>query len=387
VNRANTEYYKWIATAVTIGAVSYGLFSSRQAIAGLFGDGATSGKVAKLEYRLQESFYPSSVAWSADGRYLAAGSTQDSRIDIWDIPQRKIVETLHRKFPPAAIHDIAWSPNGRYLSFCDAPGVLRVYNAQTWKEIRAFGGPPGDGGCAHSAFSSDSQQLALLAPDLLEVVSTTDWKILKTVNLAVGWARGNFFNTLSYLPNSHIILIGGGRRIVLMFDGHEMDSWDGRVWFFGPTDEEPDRTMSVYRAAGDHGGGGDIRSLAPSPNGGYIVTGGNPGAGDASPGAGAVESVHVLRAFDGQLIAAPLDSVSPSRFGEPEAIAYTYDGRYIVVLHDVADGWIHILNGRTFGVIDLVHSGAFTFDVAVNKMRDEFAVGTGKEVIVWSLPN
>lgn len=52
VSRVRGGCYKWIATVVVIGAVSYGFFSNRQAIAGLFGDGATSGKVAKLEYRL-----------------------------------------------------------------------------------------------------------------------------------------------------------------------------------------------------------------------------------------------------------------------------------------------------------------------------------------------
>ena len=387
MNRVSAGYYRWIAAAVILGAVSYGLVSNRQTIAGMFGDGATSGKIAKLEYRLQESFYPTSVAWSADGRYLAVGSTLDSRIDIWDVSQRKIVETLHRKFPPASFHDIAWSPNSQYLSFCDAPGVLRVYSTRSWTEIHVLSGPPGDKGCSQSAFSGDSRQLALLTPYLLEVVSIADWQTIKSVNLNIGWGRGNFFNAIAYLPNSHIVLIGGGQRVVMTLYGHEADSWDGRVWFFGPTDEVPSRTISVYRAGGDHGGGGAIRSLTSSPNGRCIVTGVNTGAGDAGSGGIAVESVHVLRTSDGKLIAAPLDKVYPSRFGAPEAIAYTHDGLYIVVPHDVEDGWIHILNGKTFGVIDMVRSGAFTFDVAVSQVNDEFAVGAGKQVIVWSLPN
>lgn len=207
------------------------------------------------------------------------------------------------------------------------------------------------------------------------------------MNLNIDWGRGNFFNAIAYLPNSHIVLIGGGQRVVMTLYGHEADSWDGRVSFFGPTDEVPSRTISAYRAGGDHGGGGAIRSLTSSPNGRCIVTGVNTGAGDAGSGGIAVESVHVLRTSDGKLIAAPLDKVYPSRFGAPEAIAYTHDGLYIVVPHDVEDGWIHILNGKTFGVIDKVRSGAFTFDVAVSQVNDEFAVGAGKQVIVWSVPN
>ena len=387
MSTASAGYHKWIASAVIVALVSYGLISNRRLISGMFGDGATSGKIAKLEYRLQESFYPSSVAWSPDGRYIAVGSTMSSRIDIWDLSRRKIIETLHRKFPPASFHDIAWSPNGQYVTFCDAPGVLRVYSTHSWTEIHALGGPPGNGGCTQSAFSSDSSQLALLGTNLLQVASTADWQTIKSLNLGFGWGRGDPFNTITYLPNSHVVLVGGGQYVPISIHGHKLSSWDGRVWFLGPADEVPSREIRAYRAAGDNGGGGDIRSLTSSPNGRYIVTGVNTGAGDAGFGGIAVESVHILRVLDGQLIATPLDNADPRKFGRPEAIAYTHDGRYIMVPHDVAEGWIHILDGRTFGVIEVVRSGAFAFDVAVNQVNDEFAVGSGKQVIVWSLPN
>jgi len=86
------------------------------------------------------------------------------------------------------------------------------------------------------------------------------------------------------------------------------------------------------------------------------------------------------------LIAAPLDNVYPVKFGGPGVIGYTHDGRDIIVAHGMT-GWIHILDGTTFGVIDIMRSGDSNLDVAVNPVDDEFAVASGRRVIVWSLSN
>ncbi len=118
-----------------------------------------------------------------------------------------------------------------------------------------------------------------------------------------------------------------------------------------------------------------------------MVTGAKTGAGTPSSGTLITESVHILKMSDGWLVATPLDALPALKFPNSEAIAYTHDGRYIIVPHDSVDGWIHVLDGRTFKVLDLVRSNAFTFDVAVNAVNDDFAVGTGKQVMVWSLPD
>jgi hypothetical protein len=143
----------------------------------------------------------------------------------------------------------------------------------------------------------------------------------------------------------------------------------------------------VYRPYGIRGGGGSVTVLTISPDDRYLVTGAKTGAGNASSGTLTTESAHILKASDGSLVAAPLDGLPSLKFPNSEAIAYTHDGRYIIVPHDSVDGWIHVLDGRTFKVLDLVRSNAFAFDVAVNAVNDDFAVGTGKQVMVWSLPD
>jgi WD40 repeat protein len=362
-----------------------GITGQRRAVAGILGFGATSGQVAKLEFQLKERYEPTSVAWSPDGRYIATGSTTDQRIDIWDVSQRKIVKVLFRKFPPAFFHELTWSPNSRYLTFCDAPGVLRLYRTSDWTEAHVFSGPPGGAGCTQSAFSSDSSQVALLGTYFLGVYEIAGWRTLKSLNLSLGWGRGDLFDAVAYSPQSHSVLLAGGQYVTLIRFGHKEGSWEGRVWLFRPEDEVPSQSIHAYRAGDDRGGGADVLSLAVSPDGAFIATGAKTGAG-IPPDRIATESVHLLRVSDGRLIGAPLDGVDPMKFGADPAIAITHDGRYIISPHKVRDGWIHVIDGRTFKVVDLVKADGFCFDVAVNQVNDEFAVGAGNRVTVWSLP-
>lgn len=217
------------------------------------------------------------------------------------------------------------------------------------------------------------------------VYSSEDWRTLKTVDLEIGCGRGDLFKSVAYVPNSHTVLVAGGQYVTITLFGRRQGSWNGRVWFFDSGDQVPGRSIKAYRAGGDHGGSADVRWVTASPDGKYIVTSAKTGAGDASYGI-ASESVHVLRIADGQLVGAPLDGMQPMKFAGGVANAYTHDGRYIVVPHEVQDGWIHVIDGQTFKVVDLVKADGFCFDIAVNQVNDEFAVGAGNRVTVWSLP-
>lgn len=378
---------RWRAVRLlTICVLVCGITVQGRATAGILGFGVANGRLAKLEFQLKEGYQLTSVAWSPDGRYIATGSTMDRRIDIWDISQRKVVKVLVQRYPSASFHEITWSPNGQYLAFCDSPGALRIFRASDWTQAHVLS-PAGNAGCSHSAFSSDSSQVALLGTDFLGIYSVGDWRTLSSLNLDIGWGRGDFFNAIAYLPNSHIVLVGGGQHVTVEFNGIAMSSWDGRVWFFDDVHPAPIRMIQAYRPAGDHGGGGQIRSLTTSPDGRYIATGVNTGAGGAASGGIARQSVHILAVSDGRLDGAPLDGLQPGKFGEGVAIAYTHDGRYIIVPHEVRDGWVHVIDGQTARVIDLVKVNSFAFDVSVNHVNDEFAVAAGNAVTVWSMPD
>jgi WD40 repeat protein len=379
---------KWIVWALILGAVVLGLVALRVVTAGGFMDRGTSGKCAKFQFALHDTLYSSSVAWSPDGQYIATASNNDSQeIHIWDVSQRKIVRKWRIPFGTSPwFHELAFSPDGKYLAACDGTGVLRVYQTGSWALAHVFSELHELGGCDHPVFSGDSKRIAMVSPRFLLVVSVPDWRVVKHLELDRGWGRGNLFNAVAYVPNTHTVLVSGGQHVTITLFGKKQESWDGRVWFFEPVDQTPSKTIRVYRPYGVRGGGGSVTVLSTSPDGRYLVTGAETGAGNASSGTLTTESVHILRASDGSLVAEPLDGLLALKFPNSEAIAYTHDGRYIIVPHDGVDGWIHVLDGRTFKVLDLVRSNAFTFDVAVNTVNDDIAVGTGKQVMVWALP-
>lgn len=374
------------AWAMVIAVATVGLMIQSRVAAGIFRFGGDSGRIAKLQFRLKESFSPTSVAWSPDGRYIATGSTMDARVDIWDVARRKIIKVLRRRYSSASFHDITWSPDNRYLAFCDAGGVARVYDIRNWSEAHVFAGPRAYASCMQLAFSGDSRQLAMLGIRYLGVFSVTDWSTIKSTQLGIGRDFWALLKGVEYMPNSHIVMVAGAQYVNFMHDGKKQARTEGRVWFLNPSGGAPSRSIVPYPATGtQRGDEGEVRSLTVSPDGRNIVTGVNTGAGDAVTGI-VNQSVHILRSSDGQLIAAPLDGLRPDKFTGGLANAYTHDSRYIIVPHDGEDGWIHVLDGRTFKVIDLIRSGQFNYDISVNEVNDDFAVGTNTEVIVWSLP-
>jgi DNA-binding beta-propeller fold protein YncE len=383
-SKSLAAYHAGIVRMLLAGMVLCSVGSHREVLAGMLGGGPGSGTLAKLQFRLSESFYPTSVAWSPDARYIVTGSTYAQTVDIWDVEQRKLVKELLIPSLGAYSHEISFSPDGRYLAACDATGMLHIYYAGTWLVAHEFKELHKHGGCDHPVFSSDSKRIAMLAVRFLEVFSVPEWHHLKHLELDNGSGKGDLFNAIGYLPNSHTVIVaGGGPQIDFINHGVRSTGWEGRVWLFCAQDMVPSRSVRVFGVGGEQGGGGDVRSMAISPDGRYVVAGAATGTG-APPYGVVTQSVHVVGIADGQLIAAPLDDADPSKFGKPESIVYTHDGRYIIVPHDVVKGWIHVLDGATFKLVDLFRSDAFNFDVAVNQVNDEFAVGTGKQVIVWS---
>ncbi|MGH8112297.1 MAG: WD40 repeat domain-containing protein [Rhodanobacteraceae bacterium] len=134
--------------------------------------------------------YPSSVAWSPDGRYIATASTFSRSVHIWDVPQRKIVDKWRIPFGTSPwFHELAFSPDGKYLAACDGTGVLRIYRTGSWTTVHVFSELHVQGGCDHPVFRSDSQRIAA-GLGTLTVISVPDWRIIKHLNLGIGWGAG-----------------------------------------------------------------------------------------------------------------------------------------------------------------------------------------------------
>jgi len=83
-----------------------------------------------------------SVAFSRDGRRLAAGSNRREAVKLWDVETWQEVLTLSGE--GSRFGGLNFSPDGRYLLAIDDAGLAHLWTAPTWEEIAAeeAKGPP-----------------------------------------------------------------------------------------------------------------------------------------------------------------------------------------------------------------------------------------------------
>jgi WD40 repeat protein len=76
-----------------------------------------------------------SVAFSPDGRRLAAGSNGREAVKLWDVETRQEVLTLSGE--GSRFGGLNFSPDGRYLLAINDAGLAHLWTAPTWEEVAA----------------------------------------------------------------------------------------------------------------------------------------------------------------------------------------------------------------------------------------------------------
>ncbi|HEX7733631.1 MAG TPA: WD40 repeat domain-containing protein [Ktedonobacteraceae bacterium] len=152
----------------------------------------------------------SSVAWSPDGRYLAAGSVGNA--EVFNAHNGQLVSDAFG-FHNGEIDSLAWSPNSHYLATGQSSGDIDVWDAATAQNVFTFNGTPAD--VFSVAWSPDSQRIASGGGDALVSV----WDALSGKHLFVyrGHADvypGHFGSnaavyTIAWSPDGKHIASGG----------------------------------------------------------------------------------------------------------------------------------------------------------------------------------
>jgi len=104
------------------------------------------------------------VAFSPDGRFLAAGSDRTLTPPVWDVETGELLFTLDGHAD--TVRAVSFSPDGRRLVTGSGDGTARVWDARTGEELAVLdlGGVEGSGGAAAVLFSDDGRFIVTGGP-------------------------------------------------------------------------------------------------------------------------------------------------------------------------------------------------------------------------------
>lgn len=185
---------------------------------------------------------------SAPGPPLLATDGAHWSINLWDVAQRRVVQSLTGH--TTVVHDLAFSPDGRHLAACAEDGTVRVWEVASGRSVHVLFGHSAGVECV--AFSPNGHWLASGGQDKIVCV----WDVQTGTVATTLRGHTNTVRKVAFCPSPQDMLL----RVVTA-------SWDKtlRVWN-GATGE----TLHVLR-----GHTGEISSLALSADGTLAISAGD----------------------------------------------------------------------------------------------------------------
>jgi WD40 repeat protein len=176
------------------------------------------------------------AALSRDGRRLAHWSNGEP-LDVWDVDGRTKLVSLKR-YKQDFILCLAFSPDGKCVAVGDSDGVVRLWDAETGKEIRSFRTPGYE--LEYLEFSPDGLRLAASVnrkwPE--QWGETLLWDVASGQPLrTLGGSREPAF-TVAFSPDGKRLAASSGVRVRLwdVGDGRLLSTLRGHdddVWWVG----------------------------------------------------------------------------------------------------------------------------------------------------------
>jgi WD40 repeat protein len=348
----------WDVATGNLRAVSEG---KKQAIAASKATSGDSAGSKGLTSTLGAIIPVTDVAISPDGNLFVSRGLVG--INLWETSRGRSLDTLSAKNKqPNFLGAVAFSPDGRFFASVKADGVIFLWDASTWQEIRRWS--PGRGGGIQSiAFSPDGKTLATGGMN----------KALKLWDVATGQELRSMIDhdgrmtALAFSPDGRMIATGSL--------GSEVN--DGiRIW-----DAITGQLLHNIQGHGKH-----ITAVVFSPNSRSLVSSSSVHYTAGYGGAG-YRNIKLWDASSGQELLtvneAGKDSVNAVAFSPDGLVIASGSNEMVVKLWDAASGKeLRALRGHTGSV----HSVSFLPDgkTLVSGSSDgtvrRWDVATGKEI-------
>ncbi|MGO9908877.1 MAG: WD40 repeat domain-containing protein [Solirubrobacteraceae bacterium] len=110
-----------------------------------------------LGVALQTHHLVNSVAYSPDGRTLAAGNGDNGTVGLWDVRRHRLIRTLHLG-NSGPVNGVVFAPHKRILAIGSEAGTVQVWSLLGDKALATLNG--GTGPVFSVAFSPDGRTLA-----------------------------------------------------------------------------------------------------------------------------------------------------------------------------------------------------------------------------------
>ncbi len=140
-----------------------------------------------------------SLSFSPDGKYVAAGGPFHEAVQLWEASSGKVVGSLKGDYNPRA--SVCFSPDGKYLAFGSSDTVVKLWEISTGKVIRSFVGH--QGAVISVIFSQDAKLLASASGKTIKV-----WGVSSGTEMMTYAGHEGMITSMSFSPNG-IHLISG----------------------------------------------------------------------------------------------------------------------------------------------------------------------------------
>ncbi|MBC8284910.1 MAG: WD40 repeat domain-containing protein, partial [Nitrospinae bacterium] len=188
------------------------------------------------------SFPVLSLAYSSDGKFMATGG-MDRKLKLWKAESGKEILTFSKKLISKDFYQIAFSPDSQTLASADG-NKIKLWEVSTGNLLQTFEGHTSD--VASLAFSPNSKLLASGGID--KNIKIWNVSTAKEINNLIGHSKR--VGAVVFSPNSNFLASGSGDKTA-------------KIWEVA--------TGKLIHTLKGHTGA--VSSLAFSPNGKTLVTG------------------------------------------------------------------------------------------------------------------